>query len=259
MLNDRIDPAIFGDTTQQYPRVGERIGQVKPEDVIIAIFYTPRPRPRRGPLTEEDRKIERWKAEREAERIRMLTESPADAARRAAVARELGIKPSQVTDLKTAERIVQARRVSALMERYPAIGRAFNQRPPLAGYLLEHADELATLGGAFKALLTRPPRAQGGVFDVLGEIASKARGSFFDIGFRRLGKIGASAWQEYLEAVLPGFVGQAQIAAGFRRDPAAARDAARFAEGARRAIAAGRAGLDRRDRDIANLKEVYSD
>jgi hypothetical protein len=83
VLNDRIDPAIFGDTRQQYPRVGERVGQVKPEDGITAVFGTPEERAWRSRPPDVDpetfRKIERWKAEREAERIRMRTEPPADA------------------------------------------------------------------------------------------------------------------------------------------------------------------------------------
>lgn len=222
MVNDPLN--IFGDGApvgRQRTQPLASSAQQAPARDPLGIFgpATPTQRaPDDGPLTPMEEAARRYRQQREAEERRRLTETPADAKRRAEVARQLGVKPSEVTDLAFAERAAQAKRQMGLREKYPAIGKAFNQNPALAGYMVGQEDELETLGGAFKAFFTRMPGQRGSALDVVNEVATNMPGRVAETGTLGVASMATSSLALMSEmGILPAY---AQPAVNIATQPA---------------------------------------
>jgi len=189
--------------------------------------------------------------------MRRLQETPADAKRRAAAARALNLKPSEIMDVSWAERQIAARRQMELREKYPAIGRAFNQNPPLAGYMLGEEDELETLGGAFKAFLTRAPGERGNALEVVSEFVSNAPGRIANVGGGVVQKWTQSVSQEVQELVLPAFAELNRAQARFTGVEQNIRDADEFAAGVDRWIQEGRRRIAFTEAEMERQRGIY--
>jgi hypothetical protein len=185
-----------------------------------------------------DRAVAAVDEQRKSAEIRRLQETPADSKRRAQVARELGMKPSEIIDLGRAEQAAKVRRQMEEREKYPAIARLFDKHPDLAVVQLDAGEELSALGRVW-------------------EFFSKAPGRTYDTGGRGLGKTFQSAAQELTETFLPFVADVNRLQAGLTGNQENVRKAEEFAAWAQGYIKEGRSRIGFSEQVIEQSSKQY--
>lgn len=100
------------------------------------------------PLTPDqriDRALDNMDRRRKNEEAARLQGTPQQQSRYNSAARELGVDPSQITDLEMAERMVQVRRQMQMRERYPAISKLFDEHPDVASISLGDDENIGSM------------------------------------------------------------------------------------------------------------------
>jgi len=185
-----------------------------------------------------DRAVQAVDEQKKREEVRRLQETPADQKRRTQVARDLGMKPSEIIDLGRAEHALKIKRQMEEREKYPAIAKLFDEKPDLASVMLGNEEELSGIGA-------------------LWDFFSKAPGRTYEVGARVVGTQAQSISQEVQETVLPFFAEVNKVQARLTGVPDNIRDAEEFAAGVDSWIAEGRRRIAFSQEEVARQREVY--